>query len=103
MVKNNVISSRIGLFLRSARKEKKLTGKKLAKLMNVSQQQISRYETGITSITLDQLNELLIILDKSWFDAVSYIERENESGVRGNSAKNKYLSSSIHLYNKSLR
>ncbi|UNH39013.1 helix-turn-helix domain-containing protein [Moellerella wisconsensis] len=63
-MKSNIISSRVGAFLRIARKEKKMTGKQLALLMNISQQQISRYEIGITSITLDQLEKLLIVLDK---------------------------------------
>ncbi|MEI9599596.1 helix-turn-helix transcriptional regulator [Moellerella wisconsensis] len=73
-MKSNIISSRVGAFLRIARKEKKMTGKQLALLMNISQQQISRYEIGITSITLDQLEKLLIILDKKWSDVIKFIE-----------------------------
>ncbi|MEI9697082.1 helix-turn-helix transcriptional regulator [Moellerella wisconsensis] len=73
-MKSNIISSRVGAFLRIARKEKKMTGKQLALLMNISQQQISRYEIGITSITLDQLEKLLIVLDKKWSDVIKFIE-----------------------------
>ncbi|KLN96361.1 helix-turn-helix domain-containing protein, partial [Moellerella wisconsensis] len=73
-MKSNIISSRVGAFLRIARKEKKMTGKQLALLMNISQQQISRYEIGITSITLDQLEKLLIVLDKKWSDVMKFIE-----------------------------
>ncbi|KPD03774.1 helix-turn-helix domain-containing protein [Moellerella wisconsensis] len=73
-MKSNIISSRVGTFLRIARKEKKMTGKQLAVLMNISQQQISRYEIGITSITLEQLEKFLIILDKKWCDVIKFIE-----------------------------
>lgn len=73
-MKSNIISSRVGAFLRIARKEKRMTGKQLALLMNISQQQISRYEIGITSITLDQLEKLLIVLDKKWSDVIKFIE-----------------------------
>ncbi|MDK3009847.1 helix-turn-helix transcriptional regulator [Providencia rettgeri] len=59
----NNLSYYAGVFLRKSRKEKNLTGKQLAKLMHVSQQQISRYETGKTSLTIDQLSQLLNILD----------------------------------------
>ncbi|HEI9803898.1 TPA: helix-turn-helix transcriptional regulator, partial [Proteus mirabilis] len=54
-MKSNMISGHVGIFLRKARKEKNMTGKQLARLMNVSQQQISRYEIGATAITVDQL------------------------------------------------
>ncbi len=75
----NSISCYAGKFLRKARKEKDMTGKQLAKLMHVSQQQISRYETGRTSLTLDQLSLLLISLDKSWEELIKAIEFEVES------------------------
>ncbi len=75
----NSISYYAGKFLRKARKEKDMTGKQLAKLMHVSQQQISRYETGRTSLTLDQLSLLLTSLDKSWVELIQAIEIEIES------------------------
>ncbi|MGA6358928.1 helix-turn-helix domain-containing protein [Proteus mirabilis] len=37
-MKSNMISGHVGIFLRKARKEKNMTGKQLARLMNVSQQ-----------------------------------------------------------------
>ncbi|HBI3646752.1 fimbrial operon regulator, partial [Proteus mirabilis] len=67
-MKSNMISGHVGIFLRKARKEKNMTGKQLARLMNVSQQQISRYEIGATAITVDQLANFLLILDKKWVD-----------------------------------
>ncbi|MEX5869443.1 helix-turn-helix domain-containing protein [Providencia hangzhouensis] len=49
-MKANIISSHVGNYLRKSRKEKNMTGKQLAELINISQQQVSRYETGIQFI-----------------------------------------------------
>ncbi|HCT7329279.1 TPA: helix-turn-helix transcriptional regulator, partial [Proteus mirabilis] len=75
-MKSNMISGHVGIFLRKARKEKNMTGKQLARLMNVNQQQISRYEIGATAITVDQLANFLLILDKKWVDVFKYLENE---------------------------
>ncbi|NBN71272.1 helix-turn-helix domain-containing protein [Proteus sp. G2618] len=56
------------LFFKKARKEKKLSGRELAKIISVSQQQIFRYENGKNSMSLSLINKLLIIFDKSWDD-----------------------------------
>lgn len=76
-IRNNMLSRSVGIFLRQARRDKNLTGKELAKLIHVSQQQVSRYEIGNTSLTLDQLEKYLIALDKKWSDLLKYIERES--------------------------
>lgn len=76
-MKKNILSSRVGCFLRKARKDKNLTGKDIAKLINVSQQQVSRYETGMTSLTLDQLDQYLLVLDKKWIELFKYMEFES--------------------------
>ncbi|MDD9338640.1 helix-turn-helix domain-containing protein [Providencia heimbachae] len=99
----NSISCYAGKFLRKARKEKDMTGKQLAKLMHISQQQISRYETGRTSLTLDQLSLLLISLDKSWAELIQAIEIEiecekkliNKKEPVNNYSLSKYLTESI--------
>ncbi|EJD6501375.1 helix-turn-helix transcriptional regulator [Providencia rettgeri] len=49
-----------------------ITGKDLGMMLNVSQQQISRYENGITKITVTLLNDILIILETSWDEFLSY-------------------------------
>ncbi|MEQ4676026.1 helix-turn-helix transcriptional regulator [Providencia vermicola] len=92
-MKSNIISCHVGVFLRRARKEKNMTGKQMAKLMNISQQQISRYEIGTTSITLDQLEQFLRILDKRWIDVLRFLEDESVIGIKTdkNESKNKYL------------
>ncbi|MEQ5091658.1 helix-turn-helix transcriptional regulator [Providencia rettgeri] len=58
----------IGSFIRKSRKEKFLSGSQLGILLNVSQQQVSRYEKGVVNIGIDKLNEILIVLDKDWSD-----------------------------------
>ncbi|MBO1929264.1 helix-turn-helix transcriptional regulator [Providencia rettgeri] len=40
------MTSDVGLFLRQARIDKSLTGYQLAKILKISQQQVSRYERG---------------------------------------------------------
>ncbi|WP_272539670.1 helix-turn-helix domain-containing protein [Providencia sp. PROV197] len=62
--------------MQKSRKENDLTGKELARLINVSQQQISRYELGVTPLTLAQLNKLLRTLNKSWAEFFLYLEMQ---------------------------
>ncbi|EMT6576920.1 helix-turn-helix domain-containing protein [Providencia rettgeri] len=57
-----------GNFIKRCRISKSMTGKQLGEILNVSQQQISRYECGITSINIHTLQEILIALDKNWHD-----------------------------------
>lgn len=92
-MKYNLISSSVGLFLKEIRKEKNITGKQLAKLINISQQQISRYETGASSLSLDQLNEILIVLDKRWIELVDYIDNVSEKTKEKDTKSKKYLHS----------
>ncbi|MDV5227664.1 helix-turn-helix domain-containing protein [Providencia manganoxydans] len=56
----------IGIFIRESRISKSLTGTQLGNLLDVSQQQISRYENGITSINIETLDTILQILDIEW-------------------------------------
>lgn len=58
----------IGNFIRNSRKNKTLTGAELGKHLHISQQQISRYERGETSINIETLGRILSILDKDWSD-----------------------------------
>ncbi|WP_432653001.1 helix-turn-helix domain-containing protein [Providencia stuartii] len=55
-----------GFFLRENRLKVNLTGKELGQLMHVSQQQVSRYEAGVTNLTISQLNQYLMVLGISW-------------------------------------
>lgn len=67
-VNNDSLRKDIGEFIKHARKDKSLTGSQLGSLLNVSQQQISRYERGKTSLTIDSLSVILTILEKDWSD-----------------------------------
>lgn len=58
----------IGVFLRKSRKDKELSASQLGHLVKLSQQQVSRYELGITHINMEMLGVFLIALDKSWSD-----------------------------------
>lgn len=63
---NNNLRINIGDFIRKARKDKSLTAKELGNLVGVSQQQISRYELGITSMNFETLEVFIYVLDESW-------------------------------------
>ncbi|MTC21249.1 helix-turn-helix domain-containing protein [Providencia stuartii] len=83
-MEENKLSTLSGYFLRKARKEKKITGKELAKLMGSSQQQISRYENGITPLTIDLLYKFLLILE---IDGASFIQKIFHEYANGSNNK----------------
>ncbi|QPE18043.1 helix-turn-helix transcriptional regulator [Providencia rettgeri] len=69
MIKTDALLRRdVGLFLRQARIDKSLTGFQLAKILKISQQQISRYERGETGINIETLNIFLNVLEKNWLE-----------------------------------
>lgn len=68
----------VGVFLKNNRSSSGLSGQELSKLLRLSQQQISRYENGQSSLSVYQLSVYLKVLNLSWFDFVfSVIENEN--------------------------
>lgn len=73
---NNSLTVRVGRFIRKSRTEMGLTGTQLAELMNISQQQISRYETARSNLNLEQLDDLLCVLDKSWRQLIDAVEAD---------------------------
>lgn len=74
LIKSDIFNKKIGYFIRNKRKGMDITGKDLGAMLNVSQQQISRYENGVTNITVGMLNEILNILDVSWEEFLSFNE-----------------------------
>lgn len=56
------LSLYIGNYIRKRRKKAGLSGNELAELVNVSQQQISRYERGKNKLTIDMLCSILFSL-----------------------------------------
>lgn len=63
----------IGSFMKSARRSTGMTEEQLAKKMNLSQQQISRYENGRYNFTIETILLLLKALDKSFLDLATVV------------------------------
>ncbi|WP_272539738.1 helix-turn-helix domain-containing protein [Providencia sp. PROV197] len=64
------LNKMIGRYIQRKRRNYGLTGNELARLIGVSQQQISRYEGGVTNITLPRL---LVIINKLNVDIETFI------------------------------
>ncbi|MDH2379573.1 helix-turn-helix transcriptional regulator [Providencia rettgeri] len=54
------LNKKIGLYLRSLRKERGLTEKELGAILNLSQQQVSKYETGTVKITFQLIDDIFL-------------------------------------------
>lgn len=78
-INSDIFNKKIGCFIKSKRKRMDITGKDLGVMLNISQQQVSRYENGITKITVTMLNDILNILDVSWEEFVSFNELYDET------------------------
>lgn len=78
-IRPNIFNKKIGCFIRNKRKRMDITGKDLGVMLNVSQQQVSRYENGITNITVTMLNDILEILGVSWEEFLSFNELNDNS------------------------
>ncbi|WP_156823124.1 helix-turn-helix domain-containing protein [Providencia sneebia] len=81
-LQKNIFSKAIGREIARLRKSKSLSGRELSLLLNISQQQISRYENAICNISIDNLMTVLVLLDISWndfFQCVFTRIRENEN------------------------
>lgn len=86
---------RVGGFLRRRRQRLNLTGQELGQMMQLSQQQISRYERGVNSMTVYQLQLFMLILDFSWSDFFNNVIASSETVDNEVNLKHLYLSSSI--------
>ena len=63
----------VGEVIRKKRESLNIRGVEFARLLAVSQQQISRYELGETTISLYQLDRVLSLLSISWSSFISEI------------------------------
>ncbi|EPL6456764.1 MULTISPECIES: helix-turn-helix domain-containing protein [Providencia] len=63
IVNKKNIYALLGNHLRKARLSKGLSGNELGSVIQLSQQQVSRYELGINKLSLDKLIEIVIFLD----------------------------------------
>lgn len=62
-IPDNFFSSYCGFVLKKKRKERGISGLELARRLNISQQQISRYERGVNKMSLDMLLHVSIALN----------------------------------------
>ncbi|ETO41266.1 helix-turn-helix domain-containing protein [Morganella sp. EGD-HP17] len=58
----------VGLFIRRHRRKRGMNGKEFSRKLNISHQQLSRYERGESCFTLDKLALFLSALDKDFSD-----------------------------------
>jgi transcriptional regulator with XRE-family HTH domain len=70
----DIVSVRIGELIRRRRKELDLTQKDLAKKLNVTAQQIQKYESGVNCLRIDKLIEFCqaLALPISYFFLTAY-------------------------------
>ncbi|EJD6501368.1 helix-turn-helix transcriptional regulator [Providencia rettgeri] len=59
--------------LKKMRKNLGITETELAKKLKISQQQVSRYENGKTSLTLERISTYLSILEIEWPDFIAEV------------------------------
>ena len=66
---NGIFNNIIGLKLRQKRLELKLTQSRVGSMLNVTFQQIQKYETGLNGISLNNLWKFCILnnVDINWF------------------------------------
>lgn len=69
----NNINYLIGCFIRKARRARGMSGKEFSQKLNISHQQLSRYERGLTSFTLCKLILFLRALEKNINDLLTEI------------------------------
>ena len=63
IVNKKNIYALLGNHLRKARVSKGLSGNELGSVIQLRQQQVSRYQIGINKLSLDKLSEIVIFLD----------------------------------------
>ncbi len=74
----NLFSTFCGIAIRKIRREIGMTGADLAKKLNISQQQMSRYERGINKFSVDMLFNASIILNIPFEKLIKYVLTEME-------------------------
>lgn len=98
---DNLFSIYCGLVIRKIRKENGISACELATQVNVSQQQMSRYERGINKISIDMLFNLSVALDCPFERVIKLIIAEVQKSPSDDviSLKNKISASdTIYFY-----
>ncbi len=73
---NDTINQLVGRYLKSRRLEYGLTGAEMGRLLFISQQQVSRYERGINTISLSLVLFFLQKIELSHEDFFDYLSSE---------------------------
>lgn len=99
-IQDNFLSISCGKVIKKTRKENGMTGSELARKMNISQQQMSRYERGINKISIDMLFKIAMILNIPFENVIkSIISEAKESWPnKFNFIKNERSNSDIMLF-----
>jgi transcriptional regulator with XRE-family HTH domain len=84
---DNQIKVLAGFFLKRLRLQHRISEKELGILLNVSQQQISRYEKGVTSLTIVRVNQYLKVFGLNWNDFIEGLETEESQNSLKNNTK----------------
>ncbi|AFH95877.1 TPA: helix-turn-helix transcriptional regulator [Providencia stuartii] len=95
----------IGIKIKTRRKELGLSGADLAKKLNISQQQVSRYENGINKIPLNHLVSIAIALKCpiDWFFQGCITEEDysmQDETINIKSQELKYTAESVIIHSK---
>lgn len=75
-IEGNLISMLFGRALRTIRLEKGFSGSQVAEMLNISQQQLSRYERGKSKITIDMLFKISVIYGITIEELYRYFSNE---------------------------
>ncbi|EOV8089283.1 helix-turn-helix domain-containing protein [Providencia rettgeri] len=75
------LNKKIGLYIRYVRKSQGISAAKLAQLIFISQQQVSRYERGINTISLEVVFNILNILNIPIDDFVEKIIKPEQEAL----------------------
>ncbi|HEP0304346.1 MULTISPECIES: helix-turn-helix domain-containing protein [unclassified Providencia] len=96
---DNQVSTHCGAVIKQIRRKYGMTATELAKKLNISQQQISRYERGINKISVDMLFNLSIALNVPFEKVIKHILFEMEkSNIDDPSMLRKLIAASDTVY-----
>lgn len=80
------LNENAGSLIKMLRTRARLSGEELGEIIGLSQQQVSRYERGISELTLSQLQKFAAVFDMSIWEFMDrlyfifYMENENNTG-----------------------
>ncbi|SPX81866.1 helix-turn-helix transcriptional regulator (plasmid) [Morganella morganii] len=89
----NIFSVYCGIVIKKIRKEKGMSGFELAKKLNLSQQQISRYELGLTKLNIDMMIDIADCLGITFEQLIRFTFHEIYKSESDDSLKLKNKSS----------